>query len=82
MGLFPSCYRGIQHSLLWGLMLVPAISDGKMRGALKEGIRIPLQEKRVFDLWFQRSTVHHRGREVWQQVCVVGLAVSKLPDTK
>lgn len=82
MGLFPSCYCGIQHSLLWGLMLVPAISDGKMRGDLKEGIRIPLQEKRVFDLWFQRTAAHHCGGEVWQQVCVVDLAVSKLPGTK
>lgn len=82
MGLFPSCSCGIQHSLLWGLTLVPAISDGKVRGGLKEGIRIPLQEQRVFDLRFQRSAVHHRGREVWQQVCAVGLAVSKLPGTK
>lgn len=63
-------------------MLVQAISGGKMRDGLKEGIRIPLQEKRFFDLWFQRRTVHRRGREVWQQVCVVGLAVSKCTPTR
>lgn len=81
-GYFPLAIAAFSIPSSGDLRWYKPISGGKMRGGLKEGIRIPLQEKRFFDLWFQRRTVHHHGREVWQQVCLVGLAVSKLPYTK